>query len=170
MIKPIYLFAILLLLFFQSCCILRNKDYPKYSKISDISKISNPNEPFTKFSEKVDITEDPNSIIFVFDKDTISLDKSYKEYSCLFSSGLISHQVLEGASSKLITIFRIEEIKYCFKSGELRIFKLKGGISNCLNGFDYYLELQNTKAHKSWKLEKFIKDAKVSKLATFVLI
>jgi len=170
MTRPIYLLAILLLFFFQSCCILRNKDYPKYSKIRDISKISNPEIAFTRFSEKVETFENKNAIICIYNKDTIELAKPYEEYSCLFSSGLISHQVLEGASSNSVSIFKIEEIEYCFKSGKYRIFKLEGGISNFFNGFNYYLEIKNTKAHKSWKLERFIKDAKVSKLATFVLI
>jgi hypothetical protein len=170
MIRPIYLLAILLLFFFQSCCILRNKDYPKYSKISEVSKISNSNKSFKKFSEKVDIQEDENSILFVFDADTISLSKSFKEYSCLFSSGLISNQVLGSVNSHSIRIFDIEEVKYCFKGGKLRMFNLNGAESDFFNGFDYYLEIRNKKAHKWWKLEKFVKDAKVTKLATFIQI
>lgn len=165
MMKLGYIVTVIFLILLQSCCIHRSKDYPKYSKIREVS-----NRLFTRFSGKVETIETDNSILFVFDKDTISLSNLYKEYSCLFSSGLISNQMIEGISKNSIKIFKIEELKYCFRGGKSRMFHLSGAKSNFFNGLDYYIEIRNTKACKCWKLEKFVINAKVNKLATFIQI
>jgi hypothetical protein len=78
--------------------------------------------------------------------------------------------MLESFNSHSIRIFEIEEVKYCLKGGKSRMFNIRGAEPELFNGLDHYLEIRNNKAHKWWDLEKFMKDAKVTKLATFVVI
>lgn len=168
--KTTFIILLLIIFTFQSCCLQRVKDQPKYSKLREISRISNPNSSFQRFTKKVIISENDKYVQFIFDKDSLELDKSYRNYTTLFSSGLVSNLVLGNSDTSLITILRIEEVKYCLQSRKIRIYKLGGGPKNEFGWFNYYIEIRNNKAHKYWNLEKFINKAKVTKLATLVLI
>jgi hypothetical protein len=166
--------ALILFLTFQSCKLFHNTEIAKYSNYKQLSKTINPTNSFIRFPMNVKVVDQNKILLFIYDKDSIELDKSCSDYYCLFNSGLISFSLLNPyhfGSSKL-KIWKVEEISYKFLGRKTRIFKLSGGITGgkitYLDGSNYQIEIRNDRARKHWNLEQFVKDAKVTKYVEFV--
>jgi len=166
--------VLILFLTSQSCKLLRNTEIARYSNYKQSSKEINSTNSFTRFPKGVKVVEQNKILLFIYDKDSIELIKSYSNYSCLFNSGLISFTLLNPyhfGSSK-IKIWEVEEIDYKFLGRKTRIFRLNGGITGgkitYLNSSNYQIEIRNDKARKHWNLEQFIKEAKVTKYVEYV--
>lgn len=160
-------FSILLI---QSCSCLRTNEKPKYSKFKNLSRKTTINGSYTRFSKNVTMAENEGFVIFVYDHDSLFLDKSMSKYSCLFQSGLISNQSLQSFDSSNLVIYNIEEVKYLFHRNKVRVYRLRGGQKHFLNGLNFYIEIKNSKANVFWNLERFVNGAIISKSVTFVLI
>lgn len=166
--------AIILFLNFQSCKLILKTEKAEYNDYKQLSTINNPTDSFLRFPMNVKEVDQNKILLFIYDKDSIELDKSFSDYSCLFNSGLISFRLLNPYhfGSPKMKIWKIEEISYKFLGRKTRLLELSGSITGgkikYLGGSNYKIEIRNDNAHKHWSLDQFVKDAKVTKYVEYI--
>ncbi len=117
---------------------------------------------FQKYSGNITIKERTDLTSVQFDSLTVNVRKDASKYNPLFTSGLLSAQMLNVSIKDTNTICCFEELKYLKYPSTKKRFKFLVFERNMFNPCVYLLELTNENANEKTDLVTFINGSKLT--------
>jgi hypothetical protein len=156
--KKLKLIIIFILLY--SCCSTRTASDIEFDRLRKLFKNEYQKKEYPMYSKEIIKLDEGNWVCFIFENDSIKLDRQFKDYSSIFSSGLIS-PILIG-SGYLISIDKVIELCCDNKCDKLRRFKVEGRIKSHFNSFVSFIEIKNDNGTSKTQLNDFVNGAKTA--------
>lgn len=128
------------------------------------------NNNYLIYEDTILTITDEEYIIFIYNIDTVKLNKEFKEYSALFNSGLISPNVFGYSEENVSFIKEITELETNLENGRNKVFKLHIIHNKFLNPFEAYIEIRNERPSDSKNINEFILGSKVTFSCLTVLL
>jgi len=116
-----------------------------------------------KFSGKITIVNKKEQEIVFLDSLKVTFHKDSKDFNEIFTSGLITVEMLLISENNSVGINRIEELTSILKTKKTqRQFKIEFYLDNWANLHYIFIELTNDNSNRKTDWESFLKDAKVT--------
>jgi hypothetical protein len=117
-------------------------------------------QSYPKYAGQIKIITSENTTSIIYDSISISIGEYNKNYLELFSSGLITPQMLGCSTSEGLAI-SVKELKYLEKKDKLR-FEFWVGPPNSFVTQSFLIELTNKEKLETNNFNEFIKNAQVT--------
>ncbi|NQU53916.1 MAG: hypothetical protein HQ522_15410 [Bacteroidetes bacterium] len=116
----------------------------------------------TKYSGRISFDILPDQVVINYDNSAMRLNIADKQYLEIFTSGLLSEQMLGGSTADTVSICCIEELTYVKTKKHHRRFKLLVFRNWYLNPNVFLIELTNIQSDRKSDLKTFLNGAELT--------